>query len=233
MIRRVLFSAFVVALLAAAVPAFAQSDRSVWGFSGSFVPQWKVPARMAILFDAETIDVKGSEFRVGVVRGRPLGGDWGVSFVRKQFKEGSNLAEESSEFCGSNNTCVSLGSTALFQNVSVTGVEVHRFFPFATIKSRAQIGLTVAGGIGSWKGTGRVNDFDFVFNGNTSVIRPTVTDVPIGQLFILERSTIPLFRLELAGAALVSDNFKIRVSGGVNFPGTQVISVQGIFLLPQ
>ena len=66
-----------------------------------------------------------------------------------------------------------------------------------------------------------------------SVIRPTVTDVPIGQLFILERSTIPLFRLELAGAALVSDNFKIRVSGGVNFPGTQVISVQGIFLLPQ
>ncbi len=44
---------------------------------------------------------------------------------------------------------------------------------------------------------------------------------------------VPLFRLEIAGTGIVSSSFKVRVSGGVNFPVTQAFSVQGIYLLPQ
>jgi hypothetical protein len=33
--------------------------------------------------------IAGSEFRIGFVRGRMLGGDWGVSYVRKRVDDGS------------------------------------------------------------------------------------------------------------------------------------------------
>jgi len=212
--------------------ALAQSDRSVWGFSGSFVPKWNTPSELAILFDADTVDIRGSEFRVGVVRGRPLSGDWGVSFVRKNFREGSQVSAEPFEGCF-NTSCFTETSSATFQHVTVTGVEVHKFIPFATIKRRAQIGLTVAGGVGSWKGTALREEAFVDFQGNTPVLRRDVASIPIEDLWVLERAMIPLFRLELAGAAIVSNNFKMRISGGVNFPGTQAFSVQGIFLLPQ
>ncbi len=96
----------IVLVLAGSVSdAFAQSDRSVWGVSGSFAPKWTTPSEMAILFDTDTAAITGSEFRAGVVRGRPLGGDWGVSFVRKNFSDDSRLADTPFEQCF-NATCV-------------------------------------------------------------------------------------------------------------------------------
>ena len=46
--------------------------------------------------------------------------------------------------------------------VTIDGIEAHRFFPFATIKRRAQIGLTIAGGVGSWKGAVLVDETCFI-----------------------------------------------------------------------
>jgi hypothetical protein len=44
---------------------------------------------------------------------------------------------------------------------------------------------------------------------------------------------IPLGRAELAAAALVGERLKVRVSGGFNMPGIQVVSVSFSYLLGQ
>jgi hypothetical protein len=218
--------------LLAASPAVAQ-ERSVWGFSGSVVPTWRMASQLSILFDAESVDISGGEFRAGIVRGRPTGGDWGVSFVRKTFKDDSQIVFEQPEQNCFRDGCFTESASGLLRNVKIDGIEAHRFFSFATIKRRAQIGLTLAGGVGAWKGGVLVDERFVDFQGSTPVPRHTVEEFPITQAYVLERSIVPLFRLELGAALIAHESFKVRVSGGVNFPGTQSISVSGIYLLPQ
>ena len=223
---------FGMVFVLAASSASAQ-DRSVWGFSGSIVPKWQMPSQLAMLFDAERIDISGGEFRGGIVRGRPTGGDWGVSFVHKTFKDdGQIVFEEPQQNCFGA-ACFMESASGVLRNVTIDGVEAHRFFPFATIKRRAQIGLTIAGGVGSWKGAVLVDENFVDFQGSTPVLRRSLQEYPITEAYILERSLVPLFRLELGAALIAHESFKVRVSGGVNFPGTQTISISGIYLLPQ
>src|SRR5690242_9047919 len=71
------------------LPAVALAqDVSRWGIVGSVTPQWKVPSQLEKIFDG-TVDIKGSDVSIGIARGRSRGGDWGVSFVHKRFKDGS------------------------------------------------------------------------------------------------------------------------------------------------
>jgi hypothetical protein len=86
----ILFTALILGSYASAT--FAQEpDRGRerhWGVSGSLVPRWEFPGPLADVWNLET-DMTGSEFRIGVVRGSDLGGDWGVSFVKKTVKDDS------------------------------------------------------------------------------------------------------------------------------------------------
>jgi len=199
---RVLIVTFV-ALVAA--PAVCAAQDSFWGVSASFTPTWKTPDAFKRVFQADSVDLSGSEVRVGIVRGRSLGGDWGVSFVRKSLKSGGVVDGEEGRF-------------VLGEDVTLTGGTLERFGVFSTIKDRVQIGMLM--GIGAAQISG-------------SAIRDETTAVPAAEALRplnLDIKFSPLARLELGVAIIVAEGFKVRASGGLTYPGYTTFSVGGIFL---
>ena len=199
------------------MPAAAQIDDTSWGITGGVSPQWAVPGDwLAGLFDAKTIDVKGPEFRLGIVRGTTLGGEWGVSLVHKRLSKQSTVAVE-----GSNDLLTVVASDA-----EMLGVEAHRFFPFARVH-KVQVGVNLGGGIaqlrgfvsGTYVGTTSTN-FTLPFPDALAVTGRQIDWIPDG-------------RAELAAATLVGERLKVRVSGGFNMPGFQVVSLSFSYLLGQ
>lgn len=194
----------------APAPAFAQLDEPSWGVTLGFAPVWRVPDALADAFDASELDLKGREFRVGLVRGTTLGGEWGIDLVHKRFSEKSKVAVRQS------NDVISV----VTDDAELLGVEVHRFFSFIRA-GRAQIGVNVGGGLAQMRGfvTGSVDPGD-----------GTAISAPIGfsELFALAGRDIdifPLARAELAVAAMIGDRTKVRIGSGFNMPGIQVVSV--------
>lgn len=214
----------------------ASAQESSWGVSGSFVPAWTVPGDNAVakaIFNADALHITGSEFRVGFVRGRTLGGDWGVSFVRRKLNDGSTVS--AGLYTDPSMPNVEQGDFTTLRNVEITGVEVHKFSPFATIAKRAQIGLVFGGGIGSSKGdleTRRVY-VDYTFSGNRVV--PTKVEsretIDAKELVYPGNGLVPLGRLELAVAGIVAPGLKVRASGGMAFPGLHTFSIAGVYLI--
>jgi hypothetical protein len=198
-------------------PASAQIDDTSWGITAGVSPQWSMPGTIfAELFDASRLDVKGPEFRVGVIRGTTLGGEWGVSLVHKRLSKESTI-----ELQGSDDLL-----TVVTDDAELIGIEVHRFFPFARAGS-VQIGANLGGGIAQLRGfvTGT-----YIGSTTTNFTVPfpdafTVTDRQIDWL--------PVGRAELAAAVPVGERLKIRVSGGLNIPGFQVVSLSFSYLLGQ
>lgn len=205
---RSLVVAFVI-LLVTPMHAVAQSFNSRWGIQAGFVPSWTVPDVAKDLFDAETLTVEGSEFRIGFVRGRTLGGDWSVSYVQKWLDDGSFA--DSRDF------------TRTTSGVTVRGVALDKFAPFGTIKERVQIGMIF--GIGVGQASGVVRHLDKA-TGSTVDVEAKRFFSPMGQ----EIPVVPLARLELAVAAIVMPGLKIRASGGVNYPGVARITLGAVYL---
>jgi hypothetical protein len=231
----------VVIVTATPTIARAQSaEESHWGLTASFTPTWTAhdKFRETLLNFEGTGTVEGSEFTIGVVRGRSLGGDWGVSFVHKPLKDGSGtvLTEES------------FSESRVAQNVLFKGVEAHWFIPFATIRDRVQIGLNVGGGAGFVEGnilqtqisafsvpSGLPNFAEQV----CSVYPPGTCRLTAAGLEITELrpaedvmySVTPLIKLELAGAVIVAPGLKVRVSGGLNMPSTSSFRVAVVYLI--
>jgi hypothetical protein len=184
--------------------------------------------------DAQSIDYEGSEFRIGLLRGSDLGGDWSVTYLQKNVKDTSVIdSTYSGDFSG---TGVPLRQGSLYligesnKPVKVRGIEGQKFSPLATIKNRAQIGLIFGGGIGWYQGTMTEHAFDVDFaQGPPPTYRQivtqteTVNQVEAKDIFQLE--FVPLAKVELAAAAILAPGLKVRVSGGFNFPGTQVFSI--------
>ena len=200
------------------LPAAAQIDDPSWGLTAGFSPQWSIPGEwLAGLFDATTLDVKGPEFRLGIIRGTTLGGEWGVSLIHKRLAKESTVAIEGSDDL----------LTVVADDAELLGVEVHRFIPLARAGERVQIGLNLGGGIAQLRG--------FV---SGTFIDATSTDftVPFPDALAVTGRQIdwmPLGRAELAIATLVGERLKVRVSGGFNMPGFQVASVSFSYLLGQ
>jgi hypothetical protein len=198
-------------------PAAAQIDDASWGVSGGFSPQWAVPGDwLAGLFDAKTIDVKGPEFRLGIVRGTTLGGEWGVSLIHKRLSKQSTVAVS-----GNNNLL-----TVVANDAEMLGVEAHRFIPFTRI-NKVQVGVNLGGGVAQLRGfvTGTYvgttsTDFTLPFPDALAVTGREIDWIPVG-------------RAELAAATLVGERLKVRVSGGFNMPGLQVVSLSFSYLLGQ
>ena len=196
---------------------------SHWGASFSFTPNWKLMSQLQELIQDEgsTVDFQGSEFTVGIVRGSRRGGDWGVSFVSKPFKNGSSVIE-TDEFC-IDNGCLPTVQTSVLQNVKLTGVEVHWFIRIVNIANRAQIGVNIAGGIAKVDGTVVQTRDDFHVTGfNQQTRRAIVT--PTHEVENLDAKEelfpkFPLGKVEIAGTAVITPSLKARVSGGLNFPG--------------
>jgi hypothetical protein len=216
--KRCALALFLATMLMSPAAAQAQIDDTSWGITAGFSPQWTVPGSLlAGLFDAQTLDVKGPEFRVGVIRGTTLGGEWGLSLIHKRLAKTSTL-----EVDGTNSVL-----SVVAQDAELIGVEVHRFFPFVRAGTHVQIGVNLGGGVAQLRG--------FV-TGTYQGTAPTSFTLPFPDAFAVagrQIDWIPLGRAELAAAALVGERLKVRVSGGFNMPGIQVVSVSFSYLLGQ
>lgn len=218
--------ALLLALLTGVTPAPAAAqgdDDPHFGVGVSFAPFWKSRSDLLVTTGLEDVGtIEGTEFSIGLVRGRTRGGEWGVSFVRKPFKDSTTVfQEQSTQDCGP--SCVSSFSstrTTRFDAVYLRGVEVHWAPAFVTIGGRVQIGLNVAGGIAIPEGT--VHDtVDFTssstFQGRTFTdafsdsFSSPAKDVLFGK--------VPLFKVEVQGALILAPGLKVKISGGLNNPG--------------
>lgn len=223
----------------AAVVMLAQSaeaqTRSQWGVSGGFTPSWQFLQPVAELIDMD-VAMSGREFEIGVVRGRDLGGDWGISFVRKNVKDGSRAIDLLANCFSDGNgpeTCLPTTYTPI--GVSAQGVEIHKYVPFVTIKQRVQLGLNLAAGVGKLSGQveERRPEFDFVFDPSSRVVSTVVTEaveISDAKKMLGGYSIVPLVKFEAAAAVLVAPGLKLRVSGGVNSPGYRTFGVTTTYL---
>jgi hypothetical protein len=214
-------------------PAGAQeppANASHWGVTGSFSPAWGIPTVIGDLIASgdEDVDIHGQEFSIGLVRGSIGGGDWGVAFARKKFAKGSTAVEHL-ETC-SQVSCFPGGQTTeLYDNASLPGVEFHWFVPFATIRQRVQIGMNLAGGAAFPTGTViRITDEFRIVSANP------VTMVPVHSEETKDMSedwapVFPILKAEALAAVILGPAFKIKVGGGLNFPGAG-FGVTGVYL---
>jgi hypothetical protein len=223
----------VLLTLLAASAAEAQSEPRQWGAAISFAPGWKVPTGSNVLaklaefsFDNGDLGmaIKGSDLRISLVRGQPLGGEWGVSFVRRSFKDDSTQGAIVQECQQSGPTpfCFSYGTEYFYRDVALAGVEINKFISFVTIKNTVQIGLDIAGGVGAMQGTADRREVESTFVGNTQVFQVVTSSVDAKTL--LAYSPALLGRVELAVAGIIPGGLKVRVSGGMNYPGQHTAS---------
>jgi hypothetical protein len=200
------FKTVVVALaLVVAWASDAAAQPEVWGVSASFTPRWTTPEAVTGIFMAEEVSLEGRDIRLGVVRGRTEGGDWGVSFVRQQLKAGG---------------VVDVNGTrdVLDDGVVLTGAVFEYYGAFFTIKKRVQMGVASSFGAASVTGTARRNNAE------------TVKFNEVLKLAGYNTRVSPLVRVELALAVIVRQGFKVRVSGGYNYPGVSRLTVGGVYL---
>jgi len=233
-----LFSMLVL-LLASPVNGFAQSH---WGVIVSGSPAWTVTESVRDLLadEDETLNIEGTEFAIGLARGSTLGGDVSVSYVRKPWKDGLGLSSDRTDcFTPGPNQgqlCFRDREQNLFENVMLNGVEFNWFWAprFGRIKDRAQIGLNVGGGVAQFSGSvHKINDREepvFVPGPGGGTFR--IVNVHEEETNPVEDellSVFPLVKLELMGAVIAAPSFKIKVAGGLNFPGTG-FRVLGVYL---
>ncbi len=169
------------------------------------------------------------------MRGRRLGGEWGVSYVRRSFDEESTqggtqtscfTVRQNSEICQTS-------GTEYFYNDGVVlhGIEANKLFVFGTIKNVVQIGLDVAGGVGWMKGTAteRLTQTQGGFSNpppnSTTNLPTTVTETEVPASTLVAVDPVPIGRVELAVGFILGPQLKVRASGGMNIPGTHIFSV--------
>jgi hypothetical protein len=204
------------------------------------------------------LDLRGGEFRIGVARGRALSGDWGVSFVRKTLEDNVIDGTFGRSCFGTSSSpvwvlqCQRLTSQLSRQDVLLNGIEVHKFIAFATIGQVVQLGLNLGGGYGWAKGTVDTTSFQVNFTctlppGAPSPFGPGSPEDPCTGATISHETTVqtgapsrdllrlfksegmPIGRAEVAAAVLLGPRVKVRVAGGLNYPGTNIVSVTGIY----
>jgi hypothetical protein len=208
--------------------ASAQDNPSLWGVRVSFTPGWEISDTFGkMFFDPEDNGVmKGTEFSIGFVRGSVRGGDWGVSFTRKPFDNasGTNRLDQDC-FNQAQTICQPNHEVIRFQDVYLNAFEVHWFARLVNIGSRAQIGLNVGGGLGIMKGnivtvTDRSEPTGFNQNGPTGFRPVHEEEVALAKDELLPY--FPLGKVEVEGAVIVAPGLKVKIAGGMNFPGTSV-----------
>jgi hypothetical protein len=237
--------AALVASLALAGTASAQhknypplaKERSSWGVQADFTPRSELSTLMERFIEKDT-DIKTQDFRIGIVRGSATGGDWGVSYYQTALDKASYIDDTGPyRFCmGANCGEVTAGDRYVLNNVTLKGVEVHKYMPFVTINDRVQIGMNIAGGASWVHGTAEKHRFQ-----QQVTIRPTsfdikvnefVSDVPAREVFKdqVGLDILPNGRLEGVLGVIVGDHMKVKVGGGLNFPWQHIVTVGATYL---
>jgi hypothetical protein len=244
-----LFAACCAGALLVAPASLAAQEPEVpqrWGVSATFVPSWKVPSgdsplaklgELVLTSGDGGLGVTGGDFRIGVVRGRHLEGDWGVSYVRRTFEDGSFQGEIVNE-CPSLQNCSVFGERYIYQGVTLDGIEANKFITFGTIQNTVQIGVDISIGVGWLKGTAEKTEArtEFIqgpppqFQGQIVPIIET-SQVPATELSTTDPTL--LGRAELAAAVILPRGLKVRVSGGMNYPGQHTLGVVIMYFFGQ
>ena len=122
-----------------------------------------------------------------------------------------------------------------YNDVMLTGVQVHKFRPFVTVKERVRVGVNFSGGFGVYSGTATRTHYDSAFafvppNTNRIVEKPPVTTLGIEAKTLFVTDKVPLGKLEIAAAGILAPGLKVRVGYGLDFPGYPIFSVSGVYL---
>ncbi len=206
-------------VVAAPVAAYAQIDDPAWGITAAFAPRWQVPTFVEGRFDITTVDLTGRELRAGVVRGTTFGGEWGVSLVHKRLSETSAVTVAGADGLASFVT----------EDAELLGVEVHRFFPLARIGERVQLGINLAGGIAQIRGFVR-GDYDPA-SADAESFTAMVPSREVFEYTGRHVDWLPIAKAQIAIATLIGERATIRVGGGLNLPGYEIVNVSFSYLL--
>ena len=187
------------------------------------------------------VEMRGTDLRIGMIRGRQLGGEWGASFVRRHIDDDSIVVQQESLKCiaqaGRADVCAR-GTFHRTEGASMTGIQFHRFFPLGTIARRVQIGAVITGGVARLRGDAEEvkEHLQVTQNPVTGLTSVSVTDessmVEAHQIFDDTglNQYIPIGGVEAAAAVLIGPGVKLRFSGGASFPGYHIFSVTAQYL---
>jgi hypothetical protein len=205
-------------------PAHAQlSTTSHWGVSVSFTPSWKTLDSLKQVFVDGEGTVEGTEFTIGIARGSMSGGDWSVSYVHKPIKDQTFVEiDQSCEQVG----CFTNTRTTTFQDVLLKGVEFVWSKPIVTLGNRVQIGVNVGGGA-AWVYGNIEETNDFTAPPGFGGSRHDVFTGPASETLW---PVYPQGRVEAMGAFIVAPGFKVKASGGFNFPAAS-FRVSAVYLI--
>jgi hypothetical protein len=152
--------------------------------------------------------------------------------------------------------CEDFEADLVRRDTVLNGIEAHKFVPFFTIARRVQVGMNIAGGLGFMSGEVNITNFRTtytctfppgVFPGtptfdddgpgnqcagatvsNRATVQTGSSSGDIQRLLKSESSMIPIGRAEIGGAVIVTPHFKVRIAGGLNYPGTNVVAITGV-----
>jgi hypothetical protein len=228
----IVFGIIVTAILLISSPEALAQD-SHWGVAASITPAPTPATQFESLPGLQKYDLEGAEFTIGLARGREQGGDWAISFLRKNVKDGSTVEGESEEECFEGG-CTSSSEIGFTRNVKLNALEVRKSLVFGTISRRVQIGIDFAGGIGKFSGELERHfffsqSFENPFTGETDVFEDEQVEIQPAEE-ILPISVVPLGRLHAAVGVIVAPGVKVRVSGGIGFPMNHVFTITGVYL---
>jgi hypothetical protein len=217
----------------------SNAKASHWGVVFSATPSWYVPNSIIDKIAGDgAATIVGTQFTIGIVRGRSMSGDWGVTFVHEIVKDGSNGFSNDTS-CGFTNGpmpggCFNTGGGAVSQGVKMNGVQVHKFFSFGAIKRRVQLGVEIAGGIGKLSGTLQKTSSDITnvqmnpkTGQRTGLLTTTVTTEDVTAEL---PSKVPLGHVAFVAAAIIHPALKVRWEAGMLMPGQSFTTVVVTFL---
>jgi hypothetical protein len=217
----------------------ASSKISHWGIVFSATPSWYVPNSIIDkLASGGGATIVGTQFTIGIVHGRSMSGDWGVTFVHEIVKDGSNGFSTDTS-CGFTNGpmpggCFNTSGAAVTQGVKMNGVQVHKFIPFGVIKRRVQLGIEFAGGIGKLSGTLQKTSSDItnvVMNPKTGQRTALLTTTVTAEDVTAELpNKVPLGHLAFVAAAIIHPALKVRWEAGMLMPGQSFTTLVVTFL---
>ena len=207
----------MMTVLSVASHAAAQDQ---WGVNVAVTPSWQTGPGVNALFGADRIDLHGSQFRIGFVRGVDIAGDWGISLVNTSIAGNSSLDVDVAP-C-SRGTCGTFLRT--IDRTRMTGFEFHQFQPFKTWKDRVQLGMIGAVGLGWMRGQVYKRTIT-----EASDVESFTTDA--GELYPPSKSVVPLVRVEVAVAGIIVPGFKVQASGGFGMPGYHTFNIAFVYLI--
>jgi hypothetical protein len=240
-------------------PQVIAPRRSYWGVLAGATPQWWTPDTWGSMFEPDVpTKVEGREFRVGITRGRPLGYEFGVSFVQKSMTAFS-FERQGGFFYNPNdqNYQAALVTLSQIDPVQIPGADFHAFIPIGRFGPRVQLGgLLGLGGahVPDALIQKRVEGPPFVSTSATDVPLATlpasggaVVDdagvalpLPPGQTYVTTTANVTtisplgsflfLARAQIAADVLLAAPFKLRFSGGFNYPGAQLFGIEMVYL---